>query len=141
MHLVTSTESSNPIFFSETTYFTSCVRNMFRATILYKYHGFSCLYVTFSSIFTFIFFVQFTYSIIRIFVSIYNHLVLFKLVVLYIVSNFYTVFSMKIVHNTRGMGLIQYSSTRFEDEANPEFVNNFSRLCFFKSFMRFYELV
>ena len=41
----------------EKTYFTTYVRNMFRATILYKYHGFSCLYVTFSSIFTFIFFV------------------------------------------------------------------------------------
>ena len=38
-HLVTSKESSNPKIFSEKTYFTSYVRNMLWATILYKYHG------------------------------------------------------------------------------------------------------
>ena len=30
-------------FFSEKTYFTSCLRNMFWATILYKYHDSDCL--------------------------------------------------------------------------------------------------
>ena len=38
-HLATSKESSNPIFFSEMTYFTSYVRNIFWGTTLYKYHG------------------------------------------------------------------------------------------------------
>ena len=36
-HLVTSKESSKPIYFGKT-YFTSYVRSMFWATILYKYH-------------------------------------------------------------------------------------------------------
>ena len=36
--LLTSKESSNPIYFSKKTYFTSYVRNMFWATILFKYH-------------------------------------------------------------------------------------------------------
>ena len=39
----TSKESSNQIFFSEKTYFTSYVRNMFWANISYKYHNFMSL--------------------------------------------------------------------------------------------------
>ena len=38
-HSFTSTESSNPKIISEKTYLTTYVRNMFLATILYKYHG------------------------------------------------------------------------------------------------------
>ena len=38
-HLLTSKESSNPSFFSKKTYFTSNLRNILWATILYKYNG------------------------------------------------------------------------------------------------------
>ena len=40
-HLVSSKESSNHNYFSEKTYYTSYLRNMFWATILYKYHDVS----------------------------------------------------------------------------------------------------
>ena len=36
-HLIAPKESSNPIFVGKAPFFTSCVRNMFWATILYKY--------------------------------------------------------------------------------------------------------
>ena len=38
LHSITSEDTSNPIFFSEKTYFTSYVRNMFWATILSENH-------------------------------------------------------------------------------------------------------
>ena len=41
--LVKAKESSNPMKFSEITYFTSYVRNMFWATILYKYQEYNGL--------------------------------------------------------------------------------------------------
>ena len=43
-NLVPSKESSNPIFFSEKTYSTLNMRNMFWATILHKHHGFDFLW-------------------------------------------------------------------------------------------------
>ena len=39
--MVTSKDSPNPIFLSENPYFTSYVRKMFWATILYKFHVFN----------------------------------------------------------------------------------------------------
>ena len=47
-HLVTSKELSNLIFFRKIPFFTSCVRNVFRATILYKNHWYleSCVVQT-----------------------------------------------------------------------------------------------
>ena len=48
-HFRLGREQSKIVFFSETTYFPSCVRNMFWVTISYKYHGPDNLLHTFTS--------------------------------------------------------------------------------------------